>query len=374
MTAKKELLITLEFPPDVGGVSTYLSGLFRGFPAGSLLIMAPPGGKTDYPHRVLRPPFYFKKIWPQWLLALIQAFKICRRENIGRVYISHVLPIGYIAYILKIILKKDYVVFLHGLDARLAAAGKWKKFWFKKIIQSAQMTVANSAYTKNEILEIIKPGRRQINIVEPSPKTFKDIGENRDKPIIFSVARLVPRKGIDLAIAAMPQILAEIPEAKYYIAGSGPEQMRLRNQINSLGLDDSVHLLGAIPDATLSEFYGKSSVFLFPARELGADVEGFGIAPLEASAHGIPVVAGRSGGVSEAVAHGETGILIPPGNIEAIYETVVFLLKNRELARKLGEAGRKRAELFRPELQTKKLFSYLEYAPHITHQNILKNN
>ena len=127
-----------------------------------------------------------------------------------------------------------------------------------------------------------------------------------------------------------------------------------------VGLKGSVSLLGSVPDATLAEFYSRASVFLFPVREIGSDVEGFGISPLEANAHGIPVIAGRSGGVTEAVAHGETGILIPPGKVDAIYETTVFLLKNKEVARKMGEAGRLRAEKFKPELQTEKLLNYLQ--------------
>ncbi len=359
MEIKKELLITLEFPPDIGGVSTYLSELFRAFPVGTIKILTMPGKELVYPHAIIRKDFYFKKFWPKWLKALIVTLKLCRNENIGRIYVSHILPIGYIAYVTKKFLGIPYVVFFHGLDVRLAKAEKWKKYWFKKIVREAEFVIANSVYTKDEILNSIKPFKRAIGVIQPSPKIIKIVKETRDKPIILSVSRLVPRKGLDLAIAAMPSILSKISNAKYYIIGDGPERSRLQAQINLLKLQESVILLGNVPDATLTEFYGRATLFLFPVREIGADIEGFGIAPLEAGSCGIPVVAGRSGGVSEAVAHGETGILIPPGNIDAIYETAVFLLKNKEVAKKMGEAGRARAELFKPELQTKKLLSYL---------------
>lgn len=361
MSQQKELLITLEFPPDIGGISTYLSELFRGFPVGNIRILTMPGTEAAYPHTVIRKELYFKNFWPKWLKALLITLKICKSENIRRIYISHVLPMGYIAYATKKILGIPYVVFFHGLDVRLAKTSGWKKHWFRKIVREAEAIIANSTYTKDEILDNLKPFKRDIGVVQPSPKTVKIVKETHDQPIILSVARLVPRKGIDLAITAFPKILSEVPDAKYFIIGDGPERARLQAQITSLKLQDSIALLGSVPDATLAEFYGRASVFLFPVREIGADVEGFGIAPLEASAHGIPVVAGKSGGVAEAVAHGETGILIPPGNTEAIYETVVFLLKNKDLARKMGEAGRRRAENFKPELQMKKLLSHLKY-------------
>ena len=371
MSHEKELLITLEFPPDIGGVSTYLSELFRGWPAGNIKILTTPGKEIAYPHAVIRKNFYFKNFWPRWSKALLITLKICKNENVRRIYISHVLPMGYIAYAAKKLLGIPYVIFFHGLDVRLAKTKTWKRYWFKKIVREAEAIVANSVYTKDEILESLKPLKRAIGVVQPSPKTVKIVKEIRDKPIILSVARLVPRKGIDLAIAAFPKILAEIPDAKYFIIGDGPERLRLQAQIIALNLQESVSLLGLVPDATLAEFYGRTSVFLFPVREIGADVEGFGIAPLEASAHGIPVIAGRSGGVAEAVAHGLTGILIPPGNVEAIRETVIFLLKNKDVAVKMGEAGRKRAENFKPELQMKKLLSYLGYDKNINNHTSL---
>lgn len=359
MRQEKELLITLEFPPDIGGISTYLSELFRGFPVGNLKILTAPGKEIAYPHAIIRKNFYFKNFWPRWFKALLITLKICKSENIKRIYISHILPMGYIAYAAKMLLGIPYVIFFHGLDVRLAKASAWKRSWFKSIVREAEAIIANSVYTKDEILKNLKPFKRAIEVIQPPPKTMKSITEVRDKPIILSVARLVPRKGIDLAIAAFPKIISKIPDARYYIIGDGPERARLQAQIASLKLQESVILLGLVPDATLAEFYGRASVFLFPVREIGADVEGFGIAPLEASAHGVPVVASKSGGVEEVVGDGVTGILVPPGDVLALAEASIFILKNPALSKAMSEAGIKWGAKFNPEAQTQKLRSIL---------------
>lgn len=356
---KKGLLITLEFPPQIGGVSTYLSGLFWHFPHGTLKVLSSGTGEVNFPHPIIRKELYFKRIWPRWLAAFFAAAKIVQQEPIGDIYISHVLPMGYVAILLKIFYKIPYTIFFHGMDVRLAGKSWWKKFWLKMILRQAKMVFANSEFTKKEILWSMSPVALKIAVVSPSPKIFPKTVLSRNQDIILTVARLVPRKGLDLGIAAFSLIQKKVPNAKYYIIGNGPEMGRLEAQIQQLGLQDSVHLMGAVPDATLYEFYNKASLFLFPVRGEDADVEGFGIAPLEASSYGIPVIAAKSGGVSEAVKDGETGILVPPGNVEALAQTAIFLLSNPELAKKLGEAGRVWAETFKPEAQFAKLSSFL---------------
>lgn len=362
MNIKKGLLITLEFPPVLGGISTYLSELFRHFPHGTLKVLAPGEGEANYPHPIIRKNLYFKRIWPKWLAAFFRAARIVRQEQLGHVYISHILPMGYVALLLKIFYKTTYTVFLHGMDVRLAAAGKWKKFWLKIILRRALLVVANSAFTRGEVEKIISLAKLKIEVVNPPPKVYPPSEESSGhlrEPIILSVARLVPRKGIDLGIEAFSKILNAVPNVKYYIVGDGPEAPRLKAQIDSLGLSSRVHMLGNVPDVTLSELYSRASVFLFPVRDLPGDAEGFGIASLEASAHGTPVIASNTGGVGESVQDGLTGILIPPGNVRAIEETVIFILKNPHIAKEMGEAGRKWAERFRPEAQVEKLMSLI---------------
>lgn len=357
---KKGLLITLEFPPTIGGVSSYLSELLRGVPHGSLIVLAPKDADIVYPHSVIREDLYYQNFWPKWLKTVKLTFSLLRRERISNIMISHVLPMGYVALLAKLIFRIPYTIFFHGMDVRLSAANKWKKFWFKRIVFGAEHIVANSEFTKNEILKLVSTARLNIKVIAPSPKIMSVGKSTKDQARILSVSRLVARKGIDLGIAAFLRIKAELPEAQYYIAGDGPERSRLEKQIQNLNLKDSVHMLGAVPDATLAELYSRATLFLFPVRELvGADVEGFGIAPLEASAHGVPVVAARTGGVAEAVVHGETGILVPPGNIEALAQASIFVLKNPEIARAMGEAGRKWGAGFSAPSQTRKLISII---------------
>lgn len=357
MKEKKELLLTLEFIPEVGGVATYLSGLFRNFPIGSLKILAPISGDIHYPHQVLREDFFYKRFWPRWLKIFFKLMELNRHEKISRLYISHVLPLGYVAYLLKIICRIPYVIFFHGLDVRFAGANRWKKYWTRNIINRAEAVIANSEYTKKEILKIIVPRYRAIEVIAPSPKFFGNMALRDKELLIISVARLVPRKGLDIALKSFAKIKEQIPEIKYFIVGDGPERGLLYSLIDSLSLKESVRLLGAVPDATLSELYGRASLFLFPVREFSDDVEGFGIAPLEASAHGVPVVASKIGGVEEAVNDGVTGILVPPGNVDALTEASIFILKNPALAKAMSEAGIKWGAKFNSEAQTQKLRS-----------------
>lgn len=358
MKEKKELLLTLEFPPEVGGVATYLSGLFRNFPIGSLKVMAPTsGGDIHYPHQILREDFFYKIFWPRWFKIFFKLIKLNRREKILRLYISHILPMGYVAYLLKIIFRIPYVIFFHGLDVRFAGAHRWKKYWLRNIINRAEAVIANSEYTKNEILKAISPRHLKIKVITPSPKFFGNTVWRDREPLILSVARLVPRKGLDIALKSFAKIKEQIPEAKYFIVGDGPEQGRLRSLIDSLSLKESARLLGAVPEETLAKLYRRAALFLFPVREFSYDVEGFGIAPLEASAHGVPVVASKSGGVGEAVSDGVTGILVPPDNVDALTEASIFILKNPALSKTMSEAGIRWGAKFSSEAQTRKLMS-----------------
>ncbi|MFD8812811.1 glycosyltransferase family 4 protein, partial [Streptomyces sp. NPDC059627] len=163
-----------------------------------------------------------------------------------------------------------------------------------------------------------------------------------ERPVVVCVSRLVPRKGQDTLILAMPLILAAEPDAVLLIVGGGPYEKELRRLVRETGVEASVRFTGAVPWAELPAHYGAGDVFAMPCRTRrgGLDVEGLGIVYLEASATGLPVVAGDSGGAPDAVLDGETGWVVRGGSPEEAAERIVVLLGDAELRRRMGERGR----------------------------------
>jgi phosphatidylinositol alpha-1,6-mannosyltransferase len=169
----------------------------------------------------------------------------------------------------------------------------------------------------------------------------KSLGfENRT--IVLSVGRLVRRKGVDIMLDAMPQVLEHFPDALYVVIGQGPERQRLKSQSRRLGLVDSVLFLAERHPDELRHWFNLSDVFVLPTRNLSMDVEGFGLVFLEAAACEKPVVGTLSGGVSDAVLDGETGLLVPSESPAALSRAVVRLLTDADEAKRMGKAGRRR--------------------------------
>lgn len=163
-----------------------------------------------------------------------------------------------------------------------------------------------------------------------------------DRPVVVCVSRLVPRKGQDTLILAMPAILAREPDAVLLIVGGGPYAKDLKKLAEETGVSDSVRFTGPVPWEELPAHYGAGDVFAMPCRTRrgGLDVEGLGIVYLEASATGLPVVAGDSGGAPDAVLDGETGWVVRGGSVEESADRIATLLGDPELRQRMGERGR----------------------------------
>ncbi len=160
-----------------------------------------------------------------------------------------------------------------------------------------------------------------------------------DRPVVVCVSRLVPRKGQDTLIRALPGILRRVPDAVLLIVGGGPYEKDLRRLAAETGVAGSVRFTGAVPWAELPAHYGAGDVFAMPCRTRrgGLDVEGLGIVYLEASATGLPVVAGDSGGAPDAVLDGETGWVVRGESPEETADRVATLLLDPELRARMGE-------------------------------------
>ncbi|MFP4173922.1 MAG: glycosyltransferase family 4 protein [Candidatus Hydrogenedentota bacterium] len=170
------------------------------------------------------------------------------------------------------------------------------------------------------------------------------LGVNGD-PLLLTVARLAPRKGVDRTIEALPQIRARFPGVQYVVAGDGPDRSRLEKLAEAQGCKDCVHFLGNFSDAEKGALYSAADVFVMPCRLIPSrSVEGFGIVFLEAGYYGVPVVAGCSGGVPDAVRANETGLLVAPEYPDDIARAVLELFQDPERARRMGQRGRERVQ------------------------------
>ncbi|MEO7261914.1 MAG: glycosyltransferase family 4 protein, partial [Jatrophihabitantaceae bacterium] len=166
------------------------------------------------------------------------------------------------------------------------------------------------------------------------------------RPVVVCVSRLVPRKGQDVLIQAMPAILAKVEQAALLIVGGGRHEQRLRALAQRTGVAEQVVFTGPVPAAELPEHFAAGDVFAMPCRtrRLGMDVEGLGIVFLEASASGLPVVAGNSGGAPETVRQGVTGLVVDGVDVAAVADQVSGLLADPRRAAAMGAAGRQWTE------------------------------
>ncbi len=328
----KTLLITIDYLPSTGGVARYLEGF-----------------KKKYGCDILAPQYSEEKegiirkmlLWPlppKWLPLLFWGLFYAR--NYDEIVVSHILPAGYVA----LLARKPYTVILHGLDIVNASKNRWKRYWAKKILNRAERIVVNSKAT-GELLRKLLGDLYNYDIeyprISPLDKPQKDLRvEFPGKKIILSLGRLVARKGQAKILRLMPRILQAVPEAIFVIAGGGPERANLKSQILNYKLENHVFLLGKVKETELPDLYSACDVFVVPSLPSKDNWEGFGMVCLEAAYFSKPVVVTNVGGLPEAIEDGKTGYVAQDD--EELLEKIILLLKDEELAGKMGEAGKER--------------------------------
>lgn len=201
-----------------------------------------------------------------------------------------------------------------------------------------------TAFGADAALEHVPPGV-DSTVFRPDPAaraTLRSRYGLGDRPTILCLSRLVPRKGQDMLIRALPRIRESIDGAVLVVVGGGPYGDRLHALAAASGMSDHVIFTGSVPAEELAAHHTLADVFAMPCRTRGAglDVEGLGIVFLEASASGVPVIAGRSGGAPETVVENETGLTVDGTDVDAIADAIVSVLSDRDRAAAMGAAGR----------------------------------
>lgn len=340
------------FPPQVGGISHLMSSVvsvlgpervscFVGASAAS-----PAGVEVHRGVRVYRASFGASKVSRAMRLGWILA-----RENVRALQFASVGE-SYIALALRRWAGLPYVIWAHGNEIGYALTGNYPGLL--EGLHGASRVIAVSDYTARQVaatgvdrrrIEVINPGceTTRFHPMTPEPAVARRmLGERRHTPVILTVGGLVGRKGQDMVIRALPRIAEAVPNVTYLIAGDGPDRARLERLAESIGVRERVVFAGPVDDDDLAAVYALSDVFAMVSREQagGCDVEGFGLVFLEAAACGKPTVAGRSGGVPDAVCDERTGLIVDPVSVEDTAAAVGRLLTDRGLAATLGSNGR----------------------------------
>lgn len=340
------LLLTPDFPPRQGGVAKYLHALATDF-RDRIFVIAEPDASArffdqlaEYPIR--RETLFFRFFWPRW----IKSVWIMIRESprIRTTIVSHVLPFGTVANFAGWFTRKPYVVIVHGMDIGLGSRTPWKRFLTKIALRGARGVVTNSESLAREVRE--RFGVSRVRVSYPClpqkmiPNAF--IARSADGGCRFlTVSRLVERKGHMRVLEALAMLRerGQLRNIRYRIIGEGPMNNAIRKRIEELRLSDIVRIETGVSDADRERAYASSDVFVMPTVRKPENMEGFGLAYIEAAAFGVPSIATRHQGVDEAVLDGKTGILVSDGDIPALADAMNMLASNYELRRTLAKAA-----------------------------------
>lgn len=363
----RSLLLTQDFPPAGGGIARMYGELTRrmmGVEVCTVAGSSAPAG--DVPFHTM--PFDFRRArrainvarWCRWTEAHVAA------HDVRLLHIGNVRPCGYVGAWVHHRTGLPCIVYVHGKDLmkerRKAERRGLGRLGSLRILGSAAAIVANSratAASARELLAELGLDAERVKVVHPGadPVRFRADPEHGAafrratfgaRPLLLSVARLMPRKGIDTVIRALPAIRASIPDVAYVVVGTGPDASRLRALAVEQGVADRVHFMGEINDETLAACYASADLFVLPTRTIqrSDEVEGFGLVYAEAAAAGLPAIAANSGGAPDAVEDGVTGWLVEPDSAWDVALVAVRVLRDRPLIERFGRAARLRVERY----------------------------
>lgn len=342
----KTLLVTKEYPPTKGGVANYYYNLAGHFPFHeTFLVMHNNNLELDS-----------NKGFFSWRYAFGQIYRKIKRANIDEVLVGHILPLGTVVFILSFLLNFNYSIFLHGLDLSLALKKGRKRFLAILILKRAKKIIAANSFVAKSLVKEVPILSGKIVVINPGlPKNHPFVSEKekeemikkynlKNKNILFTLGRLVKRKGVDQTIKALNEMSDnDLSDLLYIVAGDGPEKNNLKELLPAR-LRDKVIFLGEIKEEEKWCLLALCDIFIMPARNISGDYEGFGIVYLEANLFSKPVIAGRAGGVTDAVINNLNGLLVDPESVFEIKEAILKLKNNQNLRKVLGAQGKIRAE------------------------------
>ena len=371
----KTLLLTDEFPPIQTGIARQMGEIARRYPPGEMIVST---GQHRDAHEIdagyaagtvdrLGMSSRALRTVPGLLLWSRRAAALARQHKPRFIWSDSIRPCAYPAKWTHERVHAPYGVLLHGGDLLTELHrihhSTFARRTLKALLGSAAAVVANSQWTREQAQKVLRelgldPLAEGVRVVPlgTDPGHFRPGLDTRgvraryrlngDRWVI-SVGRLEPYKGIDVALQSISRLRRRGVDVSYLVVGTGKKRAKYRRMAAELGIGDAVRFIGSVPDADLPPLYNLASAYVGVSRRAArSHVEGFGVALAEASACGLPVIAGHSGGLAEAVQNEETGLVVEPDDADAVAEALARILSDQLLARRLGQAGRKAVESF----------------------------
>jgi phosphatidylinositol alpha-1,6-mannosyltransferase len=352
------LFITNDFGPRAGGIETFVHGLIERLPRGSVIVYTSAQPESDKFDAKWLSEFGVEVVRDRSkiLLPTPRVIKACQKlvksRKLTRVAFGAAAPLGIMARSMRSAGAEKIVALTHGHEVWWAKVPPFSfaiKFMSKNIdaityLGDYTRGEISKAISKNDVSKLVQiaPGIDVDHFVPTDSSELRAQLGLADKAVIISVGRLVHRTGQDKLISALPAIRAAVPNVHLVLVGVGPHQKFLENLVAKLNVADCVTFIGRINYSELPKYICVGDIFAMPSRSrfFGLEVEGLGIVYLEASACGLPVVGGKSGGAPDAVLVGETGVVVDGTNASEIAEACIELLNNPELCALMGATGR----------------------------------
>jgi phosphatidylinositol alpha-1,6-mannosyltransferase len=350
---RRTLVVTNDFPPRQGGIQSYVHSFAARQPAGSIVVFA-----SDYPGSAefdARQPFPVIRHPTSMLLPTpgvrARAQQLVREHDATAAWFGASAPLGLLGPGLRRAGVQRVVASTHGHEIGWAMLPAGRQA-LRRIGSAADVVTYLGDYTRRRIagafgshpqLCQLPPG---VDVATFRPGLDATAVRERyrlsGRPVIVCVSRLVARKGQDALIRVLPAVRAAVADAALLLVGHGPYRDTLARLAAERGVAEHVIFAGGVPHAELALHYAAGDVFAMPCRtrRAGMDVEGLGIVYLEASAVGLPVIAGDSGGAPDAVRDGSTGYVVGGHDDTALAQRLITLLGDPPLRARMGAAGR----------------------------------
>jgi phosphatidylinositol alpha-1,6-mannosyltransferase len=355
----KVLIVTNDYPPRSGGIQSFVHALASRLPAGGVIVYAPawPGAAefdAAQPFPVIRHPGSLMLPVPA---VRDRAVALLRSHGCDTVLFGAAAPLGLLAPALRRAGATRIVALTHGHEAGWAAlpGARWL---IRRIGAEVDVLTYLAEYFRVRLATALAPAAaaRMVRLapgVDPAEfrpgsggsEVRKRLGIDPGRPVVVCVSRMVQRKGQDTLIRAWPRVLAGAPSGSrvplLMLVGDGPCRPKLERLAARTGVTDSVLFTGPVGWDELPSYYDAGNIFAMPCRTRrgGLDVEGLGIVYLEASATGLPVIGGDSGGAPDAILDGETGYVVPGRSAAAVAARIGRLLADPAGAAAMGDKG-----------------------------------
>ncbi|HEX3825113.1 MAG TPA: glycosyltransferase family 4 protein [Mycobacteriales bacterium] len=351
---RRLLVVTNDFPPRPGGIQSFVHGVVSRLPPEQVVVLTSKwrgwqAWDATQPFSVVR---HDTSVLLPSAAVRRHALELFRERECTDVWFGAAAPLGLLAAPLRAAGAQWIVASTHGHEVGWAALPAARSL-LRRIAANVDVVTYLGDYTRARLAASIGRHADRLRRLVPAvdSETFRpDAGGGQrradldlgDRPVVVCVSRLMPRKGQDAMIRALPEIRRRVPGAALVLVGGGPSRARLAKLATGLGVAEHVTVTGSVDHADLPAWYGVGDVFAMPCRERlgGLDVEGLGMVFLEAAACALPVVAGRSGGSVDAVLDRQTGRLVDGSSVGEIAAVVSGLLADPTAAAAMGERGR----------------------------------